>query len=253
VPPIAGWKEPFQTMTQDRLASYTNYRYWPETLSAHCLPPEYERMILDYRTAHGGELLATTRFTDHLDDWPFWHHAYGLLVHNRISQYLLGYYAHLAHHQTPGTFTAYEQVPIRGYGFRREYADYCVPSQLTIPIMTRWMLVFEERDDDVLWLCRAAPRAWIEQGFSFSGAPTQFGNVSLTLEPSDDLRRMTARIMLDSDQRPAIILRVRHPRQLRVTGCQVTGGSCEVIDAEREQVHLSLTARAAEIELTFAP
>ncbi|MFH1265947.1 MAG: hypothetical protein ABIK89_09470, partial [Planctomycetota bacterium] len=101
VPPIAGQKDPFQTMTEDRLASYTNYRYWPETLSARCLPPEHERMILDYRASHGGELLAMTRFTGHLDDWPFWHQAYGLLSHDRVSHYLLGYYAHLAHHQTP--------------------------------------------------------------------------------------------------------------------------------------------------------
>ncbi len=255
LPPIAGQKEAFQTMTQDRLASYTNYRYWPESLSPRCLPPEHERMILDYRRNYGGELLAMTRFTGHLDDWPFWHQAYGLLWHDRISHYLLGYYAHLAHHQTPGTFTAYEQVPIRGYGYRREKADYCVPSQLTIPIMTRWMLVYEERDADVLWLCRAVPRTWLKQELSFSGALTRWGPVSFHLQPSDDLRRMTAEIELtgDGDAKPTVMLRLRHPERLPISSCHVTGGECEGIDAEREVVRLRLNARTATVQLDFRP
>jgi hypothetical protein len=255
LPPIAGQKHAFQTMTQDRLASYTNYRYWPESLSPRCLTPEHERMILDYRWSRGGELLAMTRFTGHLDDWPFWHQAYSLLWHDRISHYLLGYYAHLAHHQTPGTFTAYEQVPIRGYGYRREKADYCVPAQLTIPIMTRWMLVFEDRDADVLWLCRAVPRAWLKHDLSFTGALTRWGPVSFRLQPSDDLRRITAEITLigDGDSKPTIMLRLRHPQRLRIATCDVTGGECDEIDAEREVVRLRLGATTTAIALGFRP
>jgi len=253
LPPIAGQKEPFDTMTQDRLASYTNYRYWLETLSARCLAPDDERMMLDYRRANGGELLAMTRFSGHLDDWPFWHQASGLLSHDRVSHYLLGYYAHLAHHQTPGTFTAYEQVPIRGYGLRREHADYCVPSQLTVPIMTRWMLVFEERDADVLWLGRAVPRRWLASELTVDGALTRFGRVGLHIEPSDDLRQMTARITLagDATPRPTVMLRVRHPDRLRITTCDVTGGKCDQIDAEREVVRLKLDANTAVVNLGF--
>jgi hypothetical protein len=253
LPPIAGQKHAFQTMTQDRLASYTNYRYWPESLSPRCLRPEHERMILDYRRSHGGELLAMTRFTGHLDDWPFWHQAYSLLWHDRISHYLLGYYAHLAHHQTPGTFTAYEQVPIRGYGYRREKADYCVPAQLTIPIMTRWMLVFEEREADILWLCRAAPREWFQREFSFRGALTPWGPVSLCLKPSNDLRRMTAEITLtgDVDPKPTIMLRIRHPERLPIATCDVTSGECDEVDAKREVVRLRLNERTATVALGF--
>jgi len=255
LPPIAGHKEPFDTMTQDRLASYTNYRYWLETLSARCLTPEHERMMLDYRRANGGELLAMTRFSGHLDDWPFWHQACSMLWHDRVSHYLLGYYAHLAHHQTPGTFTAYEQVPIRGYGLRREQADYCVPSQLTIPIMTRWMLVFEERDADVLWLCRAVPRRWLASELTVDGALTRFGRVGLRIDPSDDLRQMTARITLDGDgaPKPTVMLRVRHPKRLRIATCDVTGGKCEAIDAEREVVPVRPERKTAIVDLTFCP
>ncbi len=253
LPPIAGQKEAFDRMTENRLASYTNYRYWLETLSARCLAPEHERMMLDYRQSHGGELLAMTRFSGHLDDWPFWHQAYGLMAHDRVSHYLLGYYAHLALHQTPGTFTAYEQVPIRGYGYRREQADYCVPSQLTIPIMTRWMLVFEQRDSDLLWLARAAPRRWLAHDLTVSDALTRWGPVSFHFLPSDDLRRITVRITLAGagDPRPTIMLRVRHPERLRIADCTVTGGRCERIDAQRELVRLKLDAETATVELKF--
>ena len=253
LPPTAGQRKPFQSMTQDRFASYTNYRYWPETLSARGLPPTYEQMILDYRTSHGGELLAMTRFTDHLDDWPFWHQADGLLSHDRIDRYLLGYYAHLAHHQTPGTFTAYEQVPIRGYGFRRESADYCVPAELTVPIMTRWMLAFAERDAEVLWLCRAVPRDWLRQELSFQGASTRWGPIGLDLKPSDDLAQYTAQISLDAKQRPDIMLPLRHPTQLKIADCQVTGGRCEQIDAQRELVRLRPEAATMVVTLVFRP
>jgi hypothetical protein len=251
LPPVAGQTEPFDTMTQDRLASYTNYRYWLETLSANCLTSEHERMMLDFRRDNGGELLAMTRFTGHLDDWPFWHQASAVLRHDCISQYLLGYYAHLAHHQTPGTFTAYEQVPIRGFGFRREAADYCVPAQLTVPIMTRWMLVSEERDANTLWLCRAVPRRWLASEFAVHGALTRWGRVGLHIEPSDTLRQMTARISLDGPERPAVMLRVRHPDSLRIAACEVAGGNCDEIDAERELVRLTLEGEEAIVNLRF--
>jgi len=253
LPPIVGLRKPFQTMTQDTLASYTNYRYWPETLSAGCLPPPAEQMILDYRTTHGGELLAMTRFTDHLDDWPFYHQAYGLLAHDRVSLCLLGYYAHLAHHQMPGTFTAYEQVPIQGYAFRREAADYCVPSQLTVPIMTRWMLVFEERDADVLWLCRAVPRAWLTGKLAVRGALTRWGRVALELKPTQDLRQITARIELPAETPALVNLRIRHPQRMRIADCQVSGGRCEQIDMVREMVRLKPTAKTMTVTVAFEP
>jgi hypothetical protein len=245
-------------MTQDRLASYTNYRYWPESLSAGCLPAQFDRILLDYRAAHGGDLLATTRFSGHLDDWPFYHQAYGLLAQDRVANYLLGYYAHVAHHQTAGTFTAFEQVPIVGEGSRREAADYCVPSQLTAPILTCWMLAFEERDADVLWLCRASPRAWFRQKLAMRGALTRWGRVDLEIQPSSDLRRFTAKIAIPAeprpeDVRPTVKLRIRHPQRWRITECRVLGGLCDRIEADREQVVLRPAEKSLTVQLVFEP
>ena len=140
LPPIAGQEKPFLQMTESRLAMYTNYRYWLEMLSSGLLRPEWADAIIAYRRQHGGEALGTTRFRDHLDDWPYAGYAYGLLLRDRVPHYLLGLYGDLALHRMHGTFTAYEQSAIRG-GEKRSYkADYCVPAQLVTPLMLRWLL-----------------------------------------------------------------------------------------------------------------
>lgn len=251
LPPIAGDCKPFDRMTENRLASYTNYRYWLEMLSARCLETKQEQMILDYRQHVGGELLATTRFAGHLDDWPYYHQALGLLSNDRIERYLLGYFAHVAHHQTPGTFTAYEQVPIRGWRFRRQVADYCVPSQLTAALMTRWMFVFEERDSDVLWLCRAVPRAWYGEELSVTNALTRWGKVSLCLRPGRDLQEIAGQISVSGPDRPSVMLRIRHPNGLRIARCEATGGRCLQIDGAHDVVRLEPQGETIQVKLTF--
>jgi predicted phosphodiesterase len=253
VPPVAGQTTVFERMTEDRLASYTNYRYWLETLSARALTMDEERMTLDYHQAYGGELLGTIRFAGHLDDWPFYHQAWGTLMHDRVERYLLGYWAHVAHHQTQGTFTAYEQVPIRGWRTRREMADYCIPSELTAPLMTRWMLVFEERDADVLWLGRAIPRAWLAEPVVVDGALTRWGPVGFTLRPADGKRQMQAEIRLPAGARPTVVLRVRHPDARPLVECRVVGARCESLDAGGELVRLRPQGDRITLTLLYRP
>jgi len=216
LPPVAGEGWPFTRMTEDIFASYTNYRYWLEMLSAGLLPREMADSIIDYRVSHGGEVLGTTRFLGHLDDWPYAHYAWGLLSAGRISHYLLGFYGHLAHHQTPGTFTAYEQVPIRGDGRRDYAADYCLPVQVVTPLMLRWMLVWEEWDREALWLARAVPERWFAEGFAICQAPTRWGPVSLHVTPEDN--GLIAHIEFASPPEIEVFLRLPSARQIEVTG-----------------------------------
>ena len=174
-------------MTQDDFASYTNYRYWPEMLSSGLLNEEMIKAIVDYRETHGGEILGMTRFMRHLDDWPYAHYAYGLLTSDEWEKFLLGLYAHMIHHQSIGTYTAYEQVSVLGEEFREPVADYCVPSQLVVPIMLKWMLVFEDPVQNALWLCKAIPIAWFYRGISVKEVPTRWGKVSFSLESEGGL------------------------------------------------------------------
>jgi hypothetical protein len=183
VPPNAELEKPFARMTEDRFASYTNYRYWLEMLSAGMLPPEMRDAIINYRTSHGGEVAGTTRFEDHLDDWTYAHYAWGLLEADQIQHYLLGFYGHLAYHETPGTFTPYEQVPIKGQSTRPYSADYCVRAVVVMPQLLRWMVAWEPWDEQELWLARAVPKKWFESGFSARRIPTRWGAVNLEVVP----------------------------------------------------------------------
>ena len=194
-----------------------------------------------------------TRFQDHLDDWPYYHYAWSLMAHQRVPDFLLGYFGHLAHHQMPGTFVGYEQVPLKGFCFRREYADYCVPAQVTIPIMTRWLLAFEPRDADELWLGTAIPAAWLTDRVAFRNASTRWGPVSLEITPSKDRRTVTARIELPSAPRPAVVLRIRHPDGLQMQDCEVQGGRCESMDPSRRVVRLAPEASTMTATLRFQP
>lgn len=179
LPPVAGDMKPFARMAESEFASYTNYRYWLEMLSAGLLTPSMNDAIISYRRTHGGEVGATTKFEDHLDDWTYANYAWGLLEEKDISHYLLGFYGHMAYNQTPGTFTAYEQAAVKGERSRTYVADYCVPSQEVTPQMLRWMLVWEPWDKRELWIGSAIPKQWIEAGFSARAIPTLWGPVSI--------------------------------------------------------------------------
>ena len=240
VPPIAGFDKPFQSMTQDRFASYTNYRYWIEMLSSGYLSPEWQDAIVDYRVAHGGELLGTTRFQGHLDDWPYAGYAYGLMLRDRVRHYLLGFYGDLAMHRMRGTFTVYEQSSIRGPARRSYLADYCVPAQLVTPLLAKWMLVFEERDADVLWLCRASPRRWLgpDGGITVRRAATRWGPVDFTIAPGGD-GSLSAQIELPRADFPAEIrLRLRAPGAPPIHHVVLNGRPHDDIDAENEYVRV---------------
>jgi hypothetical protein len=196
LPPAAGLEKPFDHMTENDLASYTNYRYWPEMLSAGILPARMEDAIIAYRTARGGEVAATTRLENVMDDWPYAHYAWGLLDAGQIDHYLMGFYGHLAFHQSPGNFTAYESVAIKGTSTRDYASDYCVPAQMVVPQMLRWMIAWEPWDGQDLWLARAAPRAWFRTGFAARRIPTRWGPASLEVAPAGD--GLTAQIEMTS-------------------------------------------------------
>ena len=46
---------------EDKQASYSNFRFYSETLLASVLAPEYEQGIVDYRESHSGMVMGMTR------------------------------------------------------------------------------------------------------------------------------------------------------------------------------------------------
>jgi len=227
LPPYPGIGQPFACMTAGTLESYTNYRYWPELLSAGALEPDLAEAVSEFRRRRGGELAGTTRFDGHLDDWPLAHHALGLLAADHVDRYLLTLYGHLTFQQTPGTYCAYEQVSIDGDP-RRVIADYCVPAQLTVPLMVRRMLAHDDADSGQLWLARAVPRRWLTPGshFGIEGARTRYGSVSYHVEAGE--RSVTAEVKLPGPV-SAIALRLRRPSGAPIREVRAEGADARVL------------------------
>ncbi len=187
VPPGPTQTEPLARMTQDRHASYCNYRYLAEMVSAGVLPQRVVRRVLDWRVKHGGELLAMTRFEDHLDDWPVLSWSRALLETGELARYQLLLYAHLAQHQAAGWLAAPEQAKLipDEAGTRRFHAGQVAPCQVVAPQMLRWALAYEPRDRDALLVAPAVQRSWIEQGLRARGIPTRRGPLDLTMRATD--------------------------------------------------------------------
>lgn len=217
VPAISGSQQVFRRMTESREASYTNYRFWPEMLSSGIVPKKLAEAIVRWRQTHGGELMGMTRFANWLDDWPVWHYAQGLLRLGRQVEYTLLMWAHLLHHQMPGWWVAYEQVDVvpDEHGWRRPKAGQVVPSQLTVPLMLRAGLLWEDPDRGEL-LVLPAGRVFLRSIGERAQLPvvmTSFGPADLSIELDRIGLHGTLRIgCVDTSSAPLIVL----PRQCKV-------------------------------------
>ena len=111
----------------------------------------------------------------------------------------------------------------------------------------RNMLVMETGDN--LWLARATPRAWLEQGkrIGVKNAPTYFGTVAYEIVSDVDNGKISATVELPVRAAPReILLRLRHPQAARIKNVTVNGLESQDFDAARELVRLSkFTGKAA--------
>ena len=117
----------------------------------------------------------------------------------------------------------------------------------------RMMLVMEQ--GDVLWLARATPRAWLEQGqrVAVRNAPTYFGPVSYELVSDVERGRLTATITLPSRSTPReVVLVLRHPNTAAIASVKVNGKVWTDFDAARGCIRLHGLSGEARIEVKFA-
>lgn len=126
----------------ERKSSYANYRYYPELMESGILPLPMEEEIIALRLKHNGEENGITTMRNgrsdgvpgnyHYDDWTLWSIAAADFRAGRTERFNAAWQGHLSLHTCPDTYICYEQVNAFGSP-RRPYADFCVPSQLTLP------------------------------------------------------------------------------------------------------------------------
>ena len=107
---------------------------------------------------------------------------HGLLQHDMVERFLLYFFTQSAHANTRGTYTTPESSSMMDRGHSISYSAAGVNN---VPLCLKWMLVFEEPETRTLWLAKATPRDWLEQGagaVAVEGATTRYGRVSFALE-----------------------------------------------------------------------
>jgi hypothetical protein len=155
-----------------------------------------------------------------------------------IHEFLLFYYTHATHLHTRGTWSVFECVDMDRD--RGEHFPYCAPAQVTIPTVTKWMLVFEDPLSSTLWLAKATPRAWLENSkrISVKNAPTRWGRVSYEILSQLDEGIVRAKISFPKGLAAAAKLRLRLPKPHAIKSVQVDGKPWRAFDPQEETVSL---------------
>ena len=204
------------------------HRPYAELLQADVLPARLANLVIDCMRAYGATTLGVVANVGrpHDDDREIlgfisYGYAQMLLRLDRIEEFLLFLYSHRYHVHTRGSWTAGEVTGITG-----DSSLYCVPAQLTIPLLVRWMLVLEDSDEDRLYLAKGVPRQWVASGkeIGIEKAPTRWGRISFRLQAKLETKGLSSQIeFLDAKLPKEVHLKCRLPEQSSLQSATVNG------------------------------
>ena len=249
VGPLPGAKLTFrQSLTQEKPSEQQwPHRAYAELLQADVLPDDLAHLVIDCMRGHGATSLGVVANVappspEGRDILGFISYGYAqqLLRLGRIDEYLLFLYAHRYHAHTPGSWTAGEVSDLSG-----GMPLFCIPAQLTIPLLLRWMMVFDDSAGETLYLARAVPRRWMagDLPVAMLNAPTRWGRVDVRLLP-DGHGAVEGEVRLPDRKLPsAIWLSLRAPEGKRLGDVHVDG----VAVKERQGEAIRLSGAAGQV------
>ena len=228
LPSIAGVKDPSHIVVRRDPTDpqFRSYRAYMEMMYSGLLTQGETEQIVNYRRTHHDIILGIpTAYgykTGAVAGFLAYGHAYGLIQHDMNREALLLLYSIMAHQYTRGTWTAPETRPVFD---NSPAAPYCTPAQLIVPLMAKWLLVFEDPNSDVLWFGKSMPERWLEDGqkVSISGAPTRFGRVSFTTTSHLADNKIEATVNLPPSFTATAKLRLRVPDERKLLSVTLNG------------------------------
>jgi hypothetical protein len=233
-----------------------SHRCYAELLQANVLPEAKANEVIDTMRAYGATTVGVVANVGRANPngrailgFISYGYAQMLLRLGRIEEYILFLYAHRYHDHTRGSWTAGEVSGITGGG-----AIFCIPAQQTIPLLMRWMLVFEDSDTDTLHLGRAIPRDWIATGkpIAITQAPTRYGRVSYRLETRESSSLAATVTLSPTGKLPKQMhVTLRAPEGKKVASVLVNGKP-ETVTASEAVVITPGTIRHFEVVATLA-
>src|SRR5881396_1764338 len=204
------------------------HRPYAELLQADVLPADLANKVIDCMRAYGATTLGVVANVGRarpgyraILGFISYGYAQMLLRLDRIEEFLLFLYSHHYHDHTRGSWTAGEVSGIDG-----GTATFCIPAQLTIPVLVRWMLVLEDSDEDKLYFGKGLPRDWVVSGkeIAVERAPTRWGRVSMKITGNLSARNTKASVDLERPGSPREIqVKLRLPRHNSLRSAIVNG------------------------------
>lgn len=116
----------------------------------------------------------------------------------------------------------------------------------------RSMLVME--DGNSLWLARATPRTWLEQGqkISVQNAPSDFGSVGYEIVSDINKGKIGATVEMPSRRSPqAVFLRLRHPKAAPIKSVTVSGKPWVKFNRDKETIDLAGLKGKVTVEASY--
>lgn len=218
------------------------HRAYAELLQADVLPDDLAHLVIDAMRGHGATSLGIVAniapvSPNGRDILGFISYGYAqqLLRLGRIDEYLLFLYAHRHHDHTPGSWTAGEVSDISG-----GMPLFCMPAQMTIPLLLRWALVFDDSAGETLFLGRAVPRAWLAAGaVGIDAAPTRWGRTGFQLVVDASGGHLDGWVNLPDRGTPGEIwLSLRVPAGKRLGEVRIDGQPVPATDRREDAVRL---------------
>ncbi len=203
------------------------HRAYAELLQPGVLPDEQSNRIIDCMRAYGATTLGVVANVEpphpngrDILGFISYGYAQALLRLDRIEEYILFLYSHRYHDHSRGSWTAGEVAGINGGD-----ALFCIPAQQTIPLLLRWMVVFEDPDAERLSFGRALPRAWMAAGkpIGIEQAPTRWGRVDYRIEPRSNKQLAAVIDLAEKEQPRELHVSFRLPSKQSIVGLTVNG------------------------------
>jgi hypothetical protein len=137
---------------------------------------------------------------------------------------------------------AIDILPDNGYLFN-EHAVHGPPDKIfeEAAFLERFRNLLVMEQGDALWIARAAPRVWLEQGkkIMVKNAPTYFGVLNCEIVSDVDHGRISATVEMPPRNPPrSVCLRFRHPKAAPIKRVTVNGRDWTGFDNAREIIRL---------------
>ena len=150
---------------------------------------------------------------------------------------------------------AIDILPNNGYVFN-EHAVHGPPDKIfeEAAFLERFRNLLVMEDGQNLWLARATPRAWLEQGkkISVKNAPTHFGTVDYEIVSDVDHGKITATVKMPSrNSAKEVWLRLRRPKSAPIKSVRVNGESWTGFSKDKEVIELTRLAGKVSVAVNY--